>query len=161
MEYVDMIKDAQKRGLATENKMWKSISALGDGLTILKQTNPKEYWKIMRKQHEIIFNGHYSEEFAKHDVEHLHYTDSNGAKQTGAHWTLSQIASATQGKSFPNGVNECDKFVAYNATYADLCRKFDDSQILDAAYLFWFGDEDWHEGEECTKIWDYMTLAWN
>lgn len=156
-----MMRDAQKKGLTNENKMWKAISVLGEGLESLMHSNPKEYWRIMREQHRIIYNGHYSECFAKHDADSLRYTDSNGTKQTGAHWTLAQIVSATQDKTFPSGVNDYDKYVAYNATYADLCRKFDDSQILDIAYLFYFADEDWHEGEESTKIWDYMELAWS
>lgn len=160
MDYVKMIKDAQKKGLTNEAKMWKAVTALADGLAVMAETNPKEYWRVMREQHKIIFNGHYCEEFAKHDTEHLHYTDANGTKHTGAHWTLAQVVAATQGTPFPKEVNDYDKYVAYNAAYADLCKKFSEAQILDAAYLLYFADEDWHEGSECTKIWDYMSLAY-
>ena len=59
--------------------------------------------------------------------------------------------------SFPSGVNKWDKLVAYNAAYADWSKKFDDAQILDIAYLFYFADEDWKHPS--TKVWDYMCLA--
>lgn len=156
MDYINMIKDAQTKGLTNETKMWQAISALAEGLTAMEKTNPSEYWKIMRKQHGIIYNKHYSEEFAKYDVEKLHYTDAAGTRQTGAHWTLAQVLAATKGYQFPSDVNDYDKYVAFNVAYSDLCRKFDDAQVLDAGYLLYFADEDWNDGKECTKIWEYM-----
>lgn len=158
MNYINMIKDAQTKGLTNETKMWQAISALAEGLTAMEKTNPDEYWKIMRKQHGIIYNKHYSEEFAKYDVEQLHYTDAQGTKQHGAHWTLAQVVSATQGMAFPKDVNDYDKYVAFNAAYSDLCRKFDDAQILDAGFLLYFDDEDWNERHGCTKIWEYFSM---
>ena len=47
------------------------------------------------------------------------------------------------------------QYVAFNLMYSDLCRKFDDGQILDAAWLFYFADEDWPNGGS-TKVWDYV-----
>ena len=152
-----MINEAQKKNLTDEKKMWQSIDAMGGMLEMLKESHPEMYWKLMREQHRILFNGHYSEEFAQNDVDSLRYTDKDGKEHTGGHWTKDQVTAATQGKTFPAGVTECDKYVAYNAMYADLCKKFDDAQILDAAYLFYFADEEWPK--PATKVWDYMCLA--
>ena len=85
----------------------------------------------------------------------MHHTDTNGTVHTGVHWTVEQIESATTSKKFPEGTTKWDKFVAYNATWHDLSREFTDEQILKAAYLLWFADDDWHTDG---KIWDYMGI---
>ena len=38
--------------------------------------------------------------------------------------------------------------------YADLCKRFDDKQVLDAMHSFFFADEDWPGNN---KIWYYMS----
>lgn len=68
---------------------------------------------------------------------------------------MEQIETATQGKKFPDGTTPWDRYVAYNAAYADFSKKFDDEQVLDIAYLFFFADEDWN-GKG--KVWEYMSL---
>lgn len=155
MDYKSMIKDAQSKGLANEKKMWESITQLGGVLENLKHEHPDMYWAIMRKQHGIMYDKHYTPEFAEHDVSLLCYTDSEGKKHQGAHWTREQVNNATASLTFPTDVTECDKYVAYNATYADFCSEFSSSDILKMAYLFWFKDEDWGS---TTKIWEYMCL---
>lgn len=77
---------------------------------------------------------------------------------SGAHWTKSQIANATKGMKFREKVNDWDKYVAFNAMYADLCSDMTEDEIIKAAYLFYFQDADWQpEEDDCTKIWDYMS----
>lgn len=149
-----MIESYAKNG-GDEKKMWASVDVTEEAMEYIRETNPDKYDCLMRKLHEALYGKHYCEESAMHDVANLSYTDASGAKHTGAHWTVEQVESATANKSFPVGTNRWDKYVAYNATYADLNRKFTDAQVLDAAYLFWFADEDWQsEG----KIWDYMNM---
>ena len=54
---------------------------------------------------------------------------------------------------FPQGTTDCDKYVAFNATFSDLCKVVDDERtILKIAHQFWFADEDAPDG----KIWIYM-----
>lgn len=154
-----MVREAQKKGLATEEKMWQSVAKLGEGLAALEVTDPNAYWRIMRDQHRIMYDGHYSEEMAEHDVAKLRWTTKDGQKGSGAHWTKEQVTAATAGRAFPRGVNEWDKWVAYNSMWSDLTKELTDEEILKAAWLFYFADEDWHEGKECTKIWDYMAMA--
>lgn len=151
-----MLMDAQKKGMTNEAKMWRSVASIGEGLDLLEETHPEMYWKIMRDQHRIMYDGHYSEEFAEHDIENMHSIDKNGTQVHGAHWTKADVVSATNGKTFHPGVTDCDKWVAYNAMWHDMHRKFDDAQILEIAYLFFFADEDWKE--QGSKVWDYMSL---
>lgn len=102
---------------------------------------------------EASYGPHYTEEFAEIDVAKLKYTDASGNVVIDPHWTKSQILSATTAYKFPAGTTECDKYVVFNAAYADFSSKFTNEQILDIAYLFFFKEEDWKsEG----KIWTYM-----
>ncbi len=63
---------------------------------------------------------------------------------------------------FHQKVNDWDKYVAFNAMYADLSAKMTDEEIIKAAYLFYFCDADWQpEDDNCTKIWDYTAMHAN
>ena len=91
------------------------------------------------------------------------YEDDNGEPAGyGAHWTRAQIIDATKGMKFHQKVNDWDKYVAFNAMYADLSAKMTDEEIIKAAYLFYFCDADWQpEDDNCTKIWDYTAMHAN
>jgi hypothetical protein len=150
-----MVELAQSKGLASEKKMWESVADLDALLCVVKKEHPDMYWDFIRKQHSILFNGHYSEEFAEHDVKMIWYKDKNGEEQHGAHWTKDQIINATKGMSFPPNTNDCDKYVAFNVMYADLCKVLTDEQIIQVAYAFFFADDDFDYSVE-SKIWHYM-----
>lgn len=149
-----MITDFAKAG-GDEKKMWSSVDVTAEAMEYLHEVAPEKYDCLMRKLSESLYGKHYSEEIALADVAKLHYTGADGAKHTGAHWTMEQVEAATANKAFPAGTTKFDRFVAYNVFYADLCRVLDDKQVLEAAYRFWFDDEDW-KGDG--KIWDYMSL---
>lgn len=153
MRYSDMIKQAQSEGKTSETAMWKSVAHVDELLESIRHEHPEEYWRFMRKAHEEMYGKHYTPEYAEYDLKGLRYTDSEGVKRTGAHWTFNEVLSATSGKRFSEDVTDCDKWVAYNVAYADFCKKFSDSEILDIAYLFYFDDEDAPEG----KVWRYMS----
>lgn len=154
MDYKKMIKDYANAG-GDEKKMWASVDVTEEAMEYIKETNPDKYNCLMRKLSETLHGKHYSEEYAVHDVAQLHYTDAANVKHHGAHWTLEEIETDTKDKTFPAGTTKWDKYVAYNNTYADMCSKFDETQILCIAYLMWFGDEDWKSDG---KIWDYMSI---
>ena len=135
--------------------MWQSVYLAEDVMDYLQETDPDKYDCFLRKFNEIFNGKHYNEEFAMEDVGKLRYTDKEGNEHTGAHWTLDEVETATQGKKFPEGTTLWDKYVAYNAAYADFCKKFDDEQVMDIAYLFFFADEDWN-GKG--KVWEYMSM---
>lgn len=155
MDYKELIERYAKNGGGDEKKMWASIAVTSKAMDYIKETNPGMYDCLTRELSEVLNGKHYSEEFAKKDVAKLQYTNANGEKKTGAYWTKDEIEAATANQTFPKGTTVWDKYVAYNATYADFCKKFDDEQILCMAYIFWFSDEDWKSDG---KIWDYMSI---
>lgn len=153
MTYKDMVMKAKAAGVTTEKTMWESIEAFSELLEELKESHPDIYWEFMREQMGIMYHGHYDEAFALYDVSQLAWTDRNGMKHSGAHWTADQVEQATASMRFPAGTNKWDKYVAFNAAYSDLCKEFDEGQILKAGFLLYFADEDWGDS---TKVWDYM-----
>lgn len=154
MDYKKMIKAYADNG-GDEKKMWASVDVTAEAMDYIKETNPEKYDCIMRKLSEALYGKHYSEELALADVAKMHSIGADGTKHIGPHWTVEQIESATKEKSFPSGTTKWDKYVAYHATFHDLRKKFTDEQILCAAYLFWFADDDW---KSPGKIWDYMKV---
>lgn len=154
MNYRHMVDSAKKAGVTNEKTMWESIDAFSELLEELKGSHPQMYWDFMRRQHGIMYHNHYDEGFATYDVHHMHYTNRNGEKKEGAHWTADQVESATAGMKFPPGTTRWDKFVAFNAAFADWCKHYEDADILKIGYAFYFADEDW--GSD-TKIWEYIS----
>lgn len=153
MDYKKMIKAYADSG-GDEKKMWSSVEVTAEAMDYLKEFAPDKYECIMRKLSESLYGKHYAEELAIADVENIRYLDIKGNEHRGAHWTADEIESATADKTFGKSVTKWDKYVAFNAFYADLCTVLDDAQIIDAAYVFWFADEDW---KSKGKIWDYMS----
>ena len=158
MDYLEMVKAAQKSGKTTEKQMWESIGSVSDLLCGIKDAHPDLYWKFLREQAGIMNGGHYNEEFAMHDVSQIEYTDKEGKSHKGAYWTCGQIEDATKGMTFPSGTTKYDKFVAFNSFWADTCKVLTDEQILQAAYQFYFADEDFPK-ERGAKIWCYMKMV--
>lgn len=156
MRYKEMIELAQERGLTSEKLMWESVEKMDKMLCLLKKEHPEEYWEFMREQHSVLWKGHYSEEFAERDIKHLRYKDKEGKEYSGGHWSKEDVLEATKGLAFPSGTNDCDKWVAYNVMYSDLHKAFDDEQILKAAYVFFFADDDF-DYSKGSKIWEYMS----
>ena len=154
MNYRHMVDQARKAGVTNEKTMWESIDSFSELLEELEHSHPELYWEFIRKQHGIMYHGHYDEAFAMYDVSQIKYTNKSGEKKQGAYWTVDQIESATAGMKFSPGVNKYDKYVGFNLIASDLCKEMDESSILKAAYLFFFADEDW-EGDD--KVWTYVS----
>ena len=162
MTYLELVNQARAHGVSSEKKMWASIEALSNDLAPLATVPDKSlsglYWRILRNQHAILYDRHYSEKFANHDVNHLHYLNREGIECDGPHWSRAEVAAASASMKFHPKVNDWDKYVAFNSMYADLCSQMPDEEILQAAYLFYFQDKDWQPQEDdCTKIWDYTS----
>lgn len=156
MRYKEMIAKAQSKGLASEEKMWRSIDDIDGVLCAVKAEHPEMFWAFMRRQHGVLYNGHYTEEFAEYDTKRLMWRDKDGTEHHGAHWSREQIAEATCDKKFPQGTTECDKWVAYNVIYSDLCRVLGEEKLCEVAYEFFFRDDDYDYS--CgSKIWEYMS----
>lgn len=145
--YKKMIEEAQAKGLGSEKVMWQSVGEIDDMLCIMKKEHPEMYWKFVRKQHGLLYNNHYTEDFAMWDVGQM--------KPLGMYWSLAQIEEVTKGMAFPAGTTPWDKFVAFNSFANDLHDTIPDEQIIKAAHAFWFADKDW-KGEG--KIWKYVMM---
>ena len=150
-----MLKKAQKEGYGSENTMWMSVRYLEK----IKEENKELYWEMARQIHNMIYNGHYSEEFAEYDVSKIYYLDKHDQKVYGPHWTASQIDDATKALSFPAGTTKWDKYVAYNVMWTDLTGDFNDEEILRAAYKFFFKDPDF-KSDTTTNLWQYMNCKY-
>lgn len=146
--YKKMIEDAKAMGLTSEKMMWESTDEVEDMLCALKKEHPDKYWKFIRKTHGILFKGHYTEEFAMHDVMHM--------EPIGMYWSVSEIENATKGIQFPAGVNKWDLAVAINAMKNDLSEDTADQDVIKHAISFYFKDKDWQTDGQCTKVWDVM-----
>lgn len=158
MKYMDMVKSAQASGRFSDKQMWKSIESVSEMMDRVKECHPELYWGFMREQAGIMNGCHYDEIWSAHDVSKITYTDRDGKKQSGAYWTCEQIEEATKGMTFPSGVTKWDKFVAFNIAKSDFCKKFDDAQIINIGFMFFFADEDWESDGKAssTKTWEYM-----
>lgn len=153
MTYRHMVDHAKKAGVTNEKTMWDSIDSFSELLEELKESHPQMYWDFMRKQHGIMFHGHYDQAFAMWDVSQMHSSNKAGERKEGAHWTCEQIEVATAGMRFPSGTTRWDKFVAFNAAFHDFWKDFDEANIIKIGYDFYFADDDWPSE---TKIWEYM-----
>lgn len=156
MKYKEMLEEAKAKGLTSEKTMWESIASIEDLLCDIKREHPEEYWTFMRKQHGIMWKNHYSEEYAVHDLKHLAWKDRDGRLHHGEHWTKDEVLRALNGKVFPLGTTDCDKWVALNVMYADLNKVLDDDNIVKAAYAFFFDDDD-YDYTTGSKVWKMMS----
>lgn len=156
MDYKQMIENARKSGNWSEKTMLDSVDSIAGLLECVKKTDKDAYWRFMREQAGIMMGCHYDKAWADYDVAQIAYTDKEGKKHTGAYWTCEQVEEATKSMSFPSGTTKYDKFVAFNLAKSDFCKKFDDAQILQIGYLFFFADEDWSPKGSATKVWDYV-----
>lgn len=151
MNYKDMLMEAKKKGLTNENKMWESVAAMGPMLEIMEHEHPDEYWSFLRNQHELMYGPHFDPQFSEQAVGAMHSMGSDGKRAEGPHWSKADVIAATAKDVFPPGTTDCDKYVAYNAAWHDLHRGFSDPEILKAAHLLYFDDDDAPAG----KIWKH------
>ena len=95
---------------------------------------------------------HFDKETAEEAVKKIYYTTADGVEHHGGHWSLRQVLKITEDLQFKECVTDYDKYVAFNAAYADFNKVFPTEQIIQAAHAFFFADED----APCNKIWLYM-----
>lgn len=156
-EYMKMVQDSVKSG-ANENVMWHAVEVADDLLTDIKEKDPARYDQFMRKMSEVLFGHHYGEELARKEVSRMFHKDKDGNIIRGAHWEPDQVKDAWDFREFSDKVNKYDMFVAANAFWHDFSTSFDDDQVLEAAYLFFFADDDF-DGDD--KVWKYMGTMCN
>lgn len=95
---------------------------------------------------------HFDKKTAEDAIKRIYYTTKDGVEHHGAHWSMEQVLNATSGMKFKDCVTDYDKYVAFNAAYADFNKVLQPEQILEAGHAFFFDDED----APCNKVWLYM-----
>jgi hypothetical protein len=153
--YKEMIEQARSRGVTSEQVMWGSIEEFDNMLCQIKENDPALYWDFIHKQHKALYKGHYDEEFAIYDMQHVYYINKQGEKTNKPYWTVEQVEEATKGYNFPNGTTKWDKWVAFNVFRSDTMKSLPDDLALKAGWEFFFDDIDFKK-EGTTKIWDYV-----
>ena len=153
--YREMIEQARSRGVTSEQVMWGSIEEFDNMLCQIKENDPALYWDFIHKQHKALYKGHYDEEFATYDMQHVYYINKQGEKTNKPYWTVEQVEEATKGYNFPNGTTKWDKWVAFNVFRSDTMKSLPDDLALKAGWEFFFDDIDFKK-EGTTKIWDYV-----
>ena len=79
---------------------------------------------------------HFDKESAEKAVSRIYYTTKDGAEHHGPHWSLEQVLEATKGLQFKPCVTDYDKYVAFNAAYADLCKTLTPDLIIETGHAF-------------------------
>ena len=166
MTYYDLIK---KYGAGKgEQAMWASTKRVSDYLTSLKDTNPKEYWKLLKATYADMCGKHFDEHFAKWQIEQMYYTDKEGRKHYAPYWNdddMKKVYEANKSKLETNAYNMWDFAVTMNMIKSDNCillhkwfpNASDDemlSRLIDLS-VNWLNDKDNPFGDG-VKVWCYF-----
>lgn len=91
MKIYDLVKKyGQGKG---ENVMWSSIQWMSDAIEPLKESNPGEYWRIVKGMYAAMCGEHFNEEFGKWQVEQMYYEDKAGNKHYAPYWSEEKVKS--------------------------------------------------------------------
>lgn len=104
----------------------------------------RQYYIYKPCEHANHHVRHYDHDVAMQIVDDISYTNRQGMKHQGAHWTSEECQqyASSMGLSFPAGTTEWDVYVAFNSFYADTNKVLSDTDIIRAAHSFYFADED-------------------
>lgn len=139
---------------SSEEVMNRSVDLVAELLEEVKDSNPEEYWRFIRKQQGLMSGGHYDEEFARYDVKHMWHTTKHGEKRMGEHWSVEQAKQVMREHGLSAPINEFDVYVALNAFWHDLSEVItEEGLLIEAAIAFWFEDDDFKASD---KVWWYM-----
>lgn len=157
LTYKSMVDDARRTGKGTEKTMEASVAHVSALLEKLRDCHREMYWQFMREEHALMYDNHYTEDFARWDVSQMFHTEDD-EEIRGEHFSMAQAERIAREHKI-----ECvpDVYVAINANYHDKARLFSkwfedsddtDGRIVADAIAFYFEDEDAKEG----KIWRYI-----
>lgn len=157
LTYKSMVADARAAGKGSEKTMEASVAHVSQLLEDIRESHPAMYWQFMREEHALMFDNHYTEDFARWDVSQMFHTEDE-EEVRGEHFSVSQAEKFAKEKNIKY---LWDVFVAVNANYHDKARLFSewfedsedvDERIVADAMAFYFEDEDAGDG----KVWRYI-----
>lgn len=152
MDFLNIVKHSK----GDEAKMWASVKHISETIEKLKEAHPELARKFKEEQYELMNGKHINEWLAKELVSKMWHKDSNSNDVMGEAVTpeeamtlISDMTAEKQAKC------KWDAYVGANAFMHDLSKTgFPKGEILKAAKMFWFHDEDM--GEKCDKVYWYF-----
>ena len=159
MNIYEMLKSYYERSNDKE-KLWGSIEEMAEVLDAMKEKHPDKYWHLMREIHEVWNGAHYDTAFAMYEVSKMYHLEDD-REVRGEYWSKKMTDDVLRQyrSRVPSTYNECDFYVALNASYHDLVnskrKRFPDkyeNEIIEDAIAFWFNDDHMPDG----KVWWYF-----
>ena len=152
MDYLSLVKNSN----GTKETMWKSVEHINDLLRGMKEAHPDIVRKFMEEEYELMNGRHICERLAKEMVSKMFHTDNAGRTVTGEAATPDEAMYLVSDKNVETQLKcKWDAYVGANAFMHDLGKTgYPKNDILKAAKMFWFHDEDM--GEKCDKVYWYF-----
>lgn len=156
MTIYEIIKENYQKVKSDDKIMWATVKIVSDALKPMKETDPEEYWMLIKDVYAEICGWHFNESFAEYQVSTFKYKGIDGRDYTGPHWSKQQtdMVYEKHRSKIPSSYNDWDVYVGLNAFYADLCKsKYErhpdtyEQEIIDDAIAFWFCDVDMPNGK--------------
>lgn len=148
MNYIDMVRNAPNK---SESVMWESVSAISELLDSLKEHHPEMASKFIMKEYGRMYGNHFNEEMARDIVSAMfHYTKHNDTVKLvkGEAVSVEDAQKIVEGKADAETL-KWDAYVGANGFLHDLANTdLTNQQILQAAKVFWFHDDDFGGDEK-------------
>lgn len=140
MDYLSLVKNSN----GTKETMWKSVEHISGLLKEMKEAHPELVRKFMEEEYELMNGRHICERLAREMVSEMFHTDSMSKRVSGEAITPEEAMLLISDKT-PEQQEKCkwDAYVGANAFMHDLAKTgYSKNDILKAAKMFWFHDED-------------------
>jgi hypothetical protein len=146
MNYYEIIKSSY----GNEKQMWDAVAKVDGFLDKVAEHHPDHVRKFKEEQYEAMNGKHINEWLAKKLVADMWHTAQDGKKVMGEAITPNEALNLL-GDINQDKIEECrwDAYVAANAFAHDLgSTGMPKSEIIKAAKVFWFHDEDMPDGNK-------------
>lgn len=90
MTIYEIIKENYQKVKSDDKTMWATVKLVSDALKPMKETDPEEYWMLVKDVYAEICGWHFNEMFAEWQIEQMRYKDRNGMAHKAPHWTKEQ-----------------------------------------------------------------------
>lgn len=90
MTIYEIIKENYQKVKSDDKTMWATVKLVSDALKPMKETDPEEYWMLVKDVYAEICGWHFNEMFAEWQIEQMRYKDRNGMVHKAPHWTKEQ-----------------------------------------------------------------------
>lgn len=120
MDYFELIKEyGSGKG---EKVMWQATKRISDFIKPMKETNPNEYWGLIKDTYADMCGNHYNEDFAIWEIEQMYFKDKKGEVHHAPHWNKEQYKKtydANKSRLKNSSYNVWDFAVTLEMIYSD------------------------------------------